>query len=82
MKNLIIDLKQAEKILIESAGSNSVATEFHTELVESITRLENGDKSVISDLWIWFTPTFEWDDFGRDVNLGEKIYQQLNKLHP
>lgn len=86
MKNLLIDLKQAEKIVSEYSGGYSgehlSAEEFHKDLVDRINKLENGDMSVIEDLWIWFAPTCQWDDFVGDVELGEKIFRQLNRLHP
>ena len=84
MKNLITNLKQAEKILSEYSGGYSgehlSAEEFHKDLVDRINKLEGGDNTVIEDLWIWFAPTCQWDDFVGDVNLGEKIFRQLDKL--
>lgn len=81
MKALLTDLNIAKSLLAKKMNNNRSAQEFHSNLCIAIKKLEVGDQSVISDLWIWFTPTFDWDDFGRDVNLGEKIYQQLNNLH-
>ena len=43
-------------------------------------KLEKGDDSVLEDLWIWFAPTCQWDDFVGDVDLGERIYQKIIKL--
>jgi len=86
MNNLISDLKKAEKILSEYSGGYSgeywSAEEFHKDLVDRISKLENGDEAVIEELWTWFAPTCEWDDFVGDVNLGERIFQQLNKRRP
>ena len=84
MKNLITNLKQAEKILSEYSGGYSgehlSAEEFHKDLVYRINKLEGGDNTVIEDLWIWFAPTCQWDDFVGNVDLGEKIFRQLDKL--
>ncbi len=84
MDSLISDLKKAEKILSEYSGGYSgehlSAEEFHKDLVDRINKLENGDKSVIEDLWIWFAPTCQWDDFVGNIDLGEKIFQRLNRM--
>ena len=82
--SLIKDLKKAAEILSEYSGGYSgehlSAEEFHQDLVDRITKLENGDDSVLEDLWIWFAPTCQWDDFVGDVDLGERIYQKIIKF--
>jgi len=84
MASLIADLKKAEKILSEYSGGYSgkflSAEEFHRDLLDSIIKLENGDNKVIESLWVWFAPTCQWDDFVGDVDLGEKIFQKLDKI--
>ena len=82
--SLIKDLKKSAEILSEFSGGYSgehlSAEEFHQDLIDRIIKLENGDDSVLEDLWIWFAPTCQWDDFVGDVNLGERIYQKIIKL--
>lgn len=60
IKLLISDLKKAEKILADYSGGYSgehfSAEDFHKDLVDRIEKLQNGDKSVIDDLWLWFAP--------------------------
>lgn len=84
LHTLINDLKQAEKVLSEFTGGYSgmyiSSEDFHLDLRDSINKLENGNTEVINELWIWFAPTSHWDNFVGDVALGEKIFQQLNKL--
>ena len=84
ISSLITDLEKAEKILSEYSGGysgeHSSAEEFHTDLVDRIKKLENGDETVIEDLWIWFAPTCQWDDFVGEIDLGERIFQRLNKI--
>lgn len=84
MNDLLSDLKKAEKILAEYSGGYSgehlSAEEFHKDLIDRISILENGDETVIEDLWRWFAPTCQWDDFVGNVDLGERIFQQLNRL--
>jgi hypothetical protein len=83
-KSLISDLKIAERKLSEYSGGYSnehlSAEEFHIDLVDRIKKLELGDLSVIEDLWIWFAPTCQWDDFVGDINLGERVFQKLNRM--
>lgn len=61
MDSLITDLKKAEKILSKYSegysGEHLSAEEFHKDLVDRINKLENGDKTIIEDLLIWFAPT-------------------------
>ena len=84
MNSLLIDLKKAEKILSKYSGGYSgehiSAEEFHMDLIDRIKKLENGDKSAIDDLWVWFAPTCQWDDFVGNIELGERIFQRLNIL--
>ncbi|MGY6648086.1 hypothetical protein [Wenyingzhuangia sp. IMCC45574] len=84
MNSLLTDLHKAEQILSEYSGGyygkHTSAEEFHRDLVESIQKLSNGDTSVVYNLWLWFAPTCQWDDFVGDVVLGEKIFQQLDSL--
>lgn len=84
MYSLITDLKKAEEILSKYSGGYSgehlSAEEFHKDLIDRINKLENGDESVIENLWIWFAPTCQWDDFVGNIDLGERIFQELNKI--
>lgn len=84
MKTLILDLKKAERILTEYSGGYSgehlSAEEFHKDLVDRITKLENGDERVIEELWVWFAPTCQWDDFVGNIDLGERIFKRLNRI--
>lgn len=83
-KSLIGDLKKAAEILSGYSGGYSgehlSADKFHRDLIDRISKLENGDDSVLEDLWIWFAPTCQWDDFVGDIELGERIYQRIIKL--
>jgi hypothetical protein len=84
MEALIADLKEAEKILSEYSGGYSgehlSSEEFHKDILDRIKKLESGDESVIEDLWIWFAPTCQWNDFVGNIELGERIFQKLDKL--
>lgn len=83
-QSLINDLKDAEKILSEYSGGYSgqyfSAEEFHQDLKDRISKLENGNKAVLEDLWIWFAPTCQWNEFVGDAILGERIFQQIIAL--
>lgn len=84
MKAILKYLKQAESNLSNYSGGYSgeflSAEEFHKKLSISISKLENGDDTVIEELWIWFAPTCAWDDFVGDIELGELIWNKLDKL--
>jgi hypothetical protein len=84
MKSLIELLHKAEIELSKWSGGYSAeylsAEEFHSDLKDRITRLEKGDNSVIEELWVWFAPTCQWDDFVGDVNLGNLIFEKLNEI--
>lgn len=84
MKSLIKYLKKAESKLSNYTGGYSgeilSAEEFHSKLVQSISKLEKGDDSVLDELWLWFAPTCAWDDFVGDIELGELIWNKLDKL--
>jgi len=83
---LIIDLESAEELLSEFSGGYSgkflSAEEFHSALCDRIEKLKSNDFNVLDDLWIWFAPTCQWDDFvGLDgLELGNKIYEQIDRL--
>ena len=84
METLLADLNEAEKILSEYSGGYSgryfSAEEFHADLLDRIKKLESGEKKVIEDLWIWFAPISQWDDFVGDVHLGDRIFQRLDQI--
>ena len=86
IKKLIVDLDKAEKIVSEYSGGYSGefigAEEFHEALRKHIQKLKKGDTSVLNDLWVWFAPTCQWDDFvgNEGIDLGNRIFERLNKL--
>ncbi|WP_142724440.1 MULTISPECIES: hypothetical protein [unclassified Chryseobacterium] len=83
-QSLINGLRQAERMLSEFSGGYSgqyfSAEEFHKDLKDHIFELENGNKAVLEDLFIWFAPTCQWDEFVGDTILGERIFQQITTL--
>ena len=79
---LIELLDKAEHLAGQFSGGYSgklfSAEEFHLALVDSITKLKNGDKSQLYQLNIWFLPTSCWDDFvGRD---GQDLANEISDL--
>jgi len=60
------------------SGQFLSAEEFHLALVDSITKLKNGDNSQLDNLNIWFLPTACWDDFvGSD---GQDLANEISDL--
>lgn len=85
MEKLLFDLNEAAQILSQYRGGYSgvylSAEEFHTSLVERIKKLENGDRSVMDSLWVDFAPTCAWDDFVGNVEMGNRVFERLDKLN-
>lgn len=86
IESLINDLEKAKKLASEFTGGYSgefiSAEEFYSALSDRIERLKNNENEVLRDLWMWFAPTCQWDDFiGMDgLELGNKIFEQIDKL--
>jgi hypothetical protein len=86
IEKLIIELDQAEKLLSQFSGGYSEsffsAEEFHSALKTHIVKLRHKDFSGLEDLYLWFLPTSDWDDFvgaaGQD--LGNSISRKLKVL--
>ncbi|MBS1952539.1 MAG: hypothetical protein JST37_16150 [Bacteroidetes bacterium] len=82
-KNRLIELlDKAEYLAGQFSGGYSgqflSAEEFHTTLVDSITKLKSGDNSQLDKLNMWFLPTSCWDDFiGSD---GQDLANQISDL--
>jgi hypothetical protein len=79
---LIELLEQAHYLAEQSSGGFSgqflSAREFHLALVDSTTKLKNGDISQLDKLSIWFLPTSCWDDFvGPD---GQDLANEISDL--
>ena len=79
-------LTQAENLVGQFSGGYSgeffSAEEFHTALVDSISKLKSGDNSQLDKLYLWFLPTSCWDDFvGLDgQDLANPICELLTKI--
>ncbi|WP_452227601.1 hypothetical protein [Lacinutrix sp. MEBiC02404] len=81
---LISDLHLAEKMLSEYSGGYSgnfsSAEEFHKALVEEIYNVEFDNVADFTQIWYWFAPTCEWDDFTgmESIELGNRIFNRVN----
>lgn len=86
IEQLYLLLEKAEKLTGQFTGGYSShfisSKEFHLALVDSIAKLKAGDKEQLNDLWLWFAPTCDWDDFthqdGQD--LANDIFPLLTDL--
>ena len=78
---LIGDLHSAEKLLSEFNGGYSTkfssAEEFHKALVEEIYNVESDNVVDLTQIWLWFAPTSEWDSFAgiAGLELGNRIFK-------
>ena len=79
-------LEKAENLAKQYTGGYSShfqsAEEFHAALTESISKLKAGDMRQIESLWLWFLPSYDWDDFIRDdrEQLANPISEILSEL--
>lgn len=81
-KKLIELLDKAEHLAGQYSGGYSgqflSTEEFHSALVDSITKLKDGANPQLDKLNIWFLPTSCWDDFvGSD---GQDLANQISAL--
>jgi hypothetical protein len=81
LQQLIKFLDEAEQLAGQFTGGYSdhffSAEEFHAALKESINKLKAGDMEQLNNLWLWFAPTYDWDDFIHHD--GEDL---ANAIHP
>lgn len=85
LEALFLLLDEAEQLAGEFIGGYSdhffSAQEFHAALADSIEKLKAGDLEQIKDLWLWFAPSYDWDDFIDDgVDIANKIFALLSEL--
>ena len=86
LERLYLLLDKAEELARQFSGGYSnhflSAEEFHAALADSISKLKSGDADQINNLWLWFAPTSDWDDFihqdGQD--LANEIFPLLTDL--
>jgi len=81
-KKLIELLDKAEHLAGQFSGGYGgqffSAEEFHSALVDCISKLKSGDNSQLDKLNLWFMPTSCWDDFtGSD---GQDLANQISDL--
>lgn len=86
IKTLIKHLDEAEVLASQFSGGYSdhffSAEEFYSEIKNTIAQLKTGNMAVINNLFLWFSPSYDWDDFtGKDgEKLGNKIFSVLLRL--
>ncbi|AEE20237.1 hypothetical protein [Dokdonia sp. 4H-3-7-5] len=81
---LFSDLHLAEKMLSEFkggySGKFSSAEEFYNAFVEHLYEIEKDNVADFTQIWYWFAPTCEWDDFTgkQGEKLGNRIFERVN----
>lgn len=86
LERLYLQLDKAEELARQFSGGYSdhffSAQEFHAALADSIAKLKSGDTDQLNNLWLWFAPSYDWDDFthqdGQD--LANEIFPLLTDL--
>lgn len=85
MNELLAELKKAHALASEFTGGYSErffgAEEFSDALGKAIGELESGNMAIIDDLYLWFLPTSDWDDFIKmeGLELGQRVSDLLAK---
>ena len=85
MKELITKLNEASELLSKLSGGYSgkflSVEEFTEALRKNIKEIEKGNVKAIQEVYYWFAPTCEWDDFTIEINseLGDTIFELLEK---
>lgn len=83
MDELLAELKKAHALACKLSGGYSEgflsAEEFSAALGNAISELETGNDAVIEDLYLWFLPTSDWDDFIKikGLDLGQRVLRLL-----
>jgi len=86
LERLYVILEKAEELVAQFEGGYSdhffSAQEFHTALSESIAKLKADDIDQLDDLWLWFAPSYDWDDFTRQhgQDLAKEIFSLITEL--
>ena len=79
-------LGEAQELLSHFEGGYSdhffSAADFHLALVNSIDQIKAGHNDQIGNLYLWFAPSYDWDDFTGTAgeSLGNEIYNLLFEL--
>lgn len=83
MNELLAELKKAHELASQFTGGYSErffgAEEFANALGITISEFENGNNAVVDDLYLWFLPTSDWDDFIKmeGLELGQRVSDLL-----
>jgi hypothetical protein len=86
IERLLKLLDKAEKLAGQFTGGYSndflSAQEFHAALADSINKLRAGDYDQLNELWLWFAPTCDWDNFilKDGVDLANEIHPLVTEL--
>ncbi len=82
LKQELIEELQKALVLIRKSPKNwsdhfISSNSFYEAMKDAIKRLKANDDSKIASLVSWFMPTYDWDDFVGDLELGNKIFKLL-----
>ncbi len=80
IKKLNLALDELEACPQNSSEHYFCVEDFQDKLGYSAKRIEENDDSVLKSLIAWFTPTFDWDTFVDDADLGFSIFNLLIEL--
>jgi len=87
-EKLLKTLWRAEEIVSEFEGGYSErfidAKDFHKSLNDAISSFENGNDSVLKDMYLWFLPTSDFDDFVgfAGMEVANELCELIKKYKP
>ena len=82
---MLDELREAEKLLKGRTGGYSgkylSAEEFREALKDEIDSIEFGNKYDLIQIYLWFAPTTQWDDFAgsEGLDLGNGIFERVSR---
>jgi hypothetical protein len=85
-ESLLEVLDEAETLVAEFSGGYSdnffSAEEFHAELKAAIQKLKGGKLEELDKLFVWFAPSYDWDNFvgSEGEHLGNRIFSLILKI--
>ncbi len=85
LDRLIADLERAERFIWKYQGPKPYQEQelFLEELECAIIRLKADRLEMLDNLWSWFSPMGEWEEFTRPrgVPLGQKVFGKLQEIN-
>lgn len=84
LDRLIADVQRAERVAYRFKGSRDpkMLEQLRGELDESVEKLKKEELEILDELWAWFAPVGEWDEYTtpKGTALGQRIFDRVRRL--